>query len=71
MRIAIPVFIALAAILLIYNVTQVNFDAPFQGNSSVALIGILGSTCAIILLLILQLSRKIAKKQKEQRRSAK
>lgn len=71
MRIAIPVFIALAAILLIYNITQVNFDAPFQGDSSVALIGILGSICAIILLLILQLSRKIAKKQKEQRRSAK
>ncbi len=71
MRIAIPLFIALAVILLIYNITQVNFDAPFQGNSSVALIGILGSACAVILLLILQLSRKIARKQKEHRRSAK
>ncbi|WP_299674692.1 hypothetical protein [uncultured Dokdonia sp.] len=71
MRIAIPIFITLAAILLIYNITKVDYDAPFQGNSSVALIGILGSACAIILLFILQISRKIARKQKEQKRSAK
>jgi len=71
MRIAIPIFIALALILLIYNVTQVNFDTPFQGNSIVALIGIAGSACAIILLLILQLSRKIARKEKEHKRAVK
>ena len=70
MRIAIPIFIALAILLLIYNVTQVNYDAPFQGDSTVALIGILGSTCAIILLLILQISRKIARKEKERKKRA-
>ncbi|WP_299211964.1 hypothetical protein [uncultured Dokdonia sp.] len=69
MRIAIPVFIILAALLLIYNITQINFEAPFQGDSTVAFIGIVGSTCAIILLLILLVSRKIAKKEKERKRS--
>ncbi len=69
MRILIPIFIALAALLLIYNVAQVNFDAPFQGESTVALIGIVGSACAIILLLILFVSRKIARKEKERKRS--
>ena len=69
MRILISLFIALAALLLIYNVTQVNFDAPFQGESTVALIGIAGSACAIILLLILLVSRKIARKEKERKRS--
>ena len=69
MRILIPIFIALAALLLIYNVTQINFDTPFQGESTVALIGIVGSACAIILLLILLISRKIARKEKERKRS--
>ncbi|MEP0263182.1 hypothetical protein [Dokdonia sp.] len=64
MRILIYIFIAIALALLIYNVTQVNFEAPFQGTSSVALIGVVGSACAIVLLLILQISKKIAKKQK-------
>lgn len=70
MRIAIPIFITLAVILLIYNITQVNFSAPFQGESTVALIGVVGSTCAIILLLILLVSRKIARKQKELKKRA-
>ena len=70
MRIAIPIFITLALILLVYNVTQVNYGAPFEGNSTVALIGVLGSTCAIILLLILQTSRKIARKEKERKKGA-
>lgn len=70
MRIAIPIFITLAVILLIYNITQVNFSAPFQGESTVALIGVVGSTCAIILLLILLVSRKIAHKQKELKKRA-
>ena len=69
MRILIPIFIALAAILLIYNITQVNFEAPFQGNSTIAFIGIVGSACAIILLVILLISRKIAKKEKEYKRN--
>ncbi len=69
MRIAIPTFIVLAALLLIYNITQINFNAPLQGESTVALIGVIGSTCAIVLLLILLVSRKIAKKEKEHKRA--
>lgn len=64
MRIIIPIFILIALALLIYNITRINFDAPFAGDSSIALIGVVGSACAIVLLLILYLSRKIAKKQK-------
>ncbi len=64
MRIIIPVFILIALALLIYNITRINFETPFTGDSSIALIGVVGSACAIVLLLILHLSRKIAKKQK-------
>ena len=48
------------AILLIgYNVTQINFDAPFEGQSMVALITVFAGLCAIILLAILRVSKKI------------
>lgn len=69
MRIAIPTFIVLAALLLIYNITQIDFEAPLGGESTVALIGIVGSTCAIVLLLILLVARKIAKKEKDHKRT--
>ncbi len=48
------------AILLIgYNVTQINFDAPFEGQSMVALITVSAGLCSIILLAILRVSKKI------------
>jgi ABC-type maltose transport system permease subunit len=48
------------AILLIgYNVTQINFDAPFEGQTMVALITVFAGLCAIILLAILRVSKKI------------
>ncbi len=62
MKYIIPVGILLALALLVYNATFVNYSSPLQGDSSVALIGVIACACAIILLLILRVSRKIAKK---------
>ena len=47
------VLIVFALALIAYNVTMVDFDDPFQGDSTIALIGIVASLCAIIILLIL------------------
>ena len=55
----------LAIVLLGYNVTKVNWEAPLQGESTVALIGIIACACAVVLLLILLTSRKIAAKAKK------
>jgi len=55
----------LALALIIYNVTLVNFDKPLEGDSIVAIIGILASLCAIVLLLIYITSKKIQKKINE------
>ncbi len=71
MRVAIFICIAIAIILLIFNLTQVNYTTPLKGSSSIALIGVVGSACAIILLLILLVSKKIARKQQELKRSKK
>lgn len=53
------ILIVLAVALIAYNVTLVNFENPLEGNSTIALIGILASLCAIVLLLIFMTSRKI------------
>lgn len=62
MKYIIPIGILLALGLLIYNLTLLDFSNPLQGDSSIALIGVIACTCAILLLLILHTSRKIAEK---------
>ena len=52
----------LAAALIIYNATQLNFSALFDKESTVALITILASLCAIALVQILRISKKIEAK---------
>ena len=61
-KILIVILIVLGLALIAYNVTLVNFEDPFQGNSIIALIGIVASLCAIALLLIYTTSKKIHKK---------
>lgn len=56
------VLIILGLVLITYNITLIDFDEPFKGNSTVALIGIVASLCAILLLLIYMTSKKIQKK---------
>lgn len=56
------VLIVLAIVLIAYNVTLVDFNNPLEGNSVIALIGILAALCAILLLLIFLTSKKIQKK---------
>ncbi|MEM6895545.1 MAG: hypothetical protein AAGD88_13865 [Bacteroidota bacterium] len=59
------VLIVFALALIAYNVTMVDFDDPFQGDSTIALIGIVASLCAIIILLIFMTSKKIKDKLEE------
>ena len=56
------ILILLAVALIAYNVTLVNFENPLEGNSIIALIGIVASLCAIVLLLIFMTSKKIQDK---------
>jgi hypothetical protein len=59
----ILIFIALG--LIAYNVTLLNFDAIFEGDSLIAAIGIVASLCAIVLLLIFMTAKKIEQKVKK------
>ena len=53
------ILMVLAIVLISYNVTLVNFDNLLEGNSAIALIGIVASLCAIVLLMIFIASKKI------------
>jgi Mg2+ and Co2+ transporter CorA len=53
------ILIVLAIVLIAYNVTLVNFENLLEGDSAIALIGIVASLCAIVLLLIFITSKKI------------
>ncbi|WP_158975228.1 hypothetical protein [Cellulophaga sp. L1A9] len=56
------VLIVIAVALIIYNATVIDFNNPMQGDSVIALIGIVAALCAIVLIVIFMMSKKIQKK---------
>jgi heme/copper-type cytochrome/quinol oxidase subunit 2 len=66
MKIFTTILILLAIALIIFNITQLDFNKPFEGNSMIALIGIIASFCAVFILLIFKMSKKIEEKLKNQ-----
>ncbi|NND88649.1 MAG: hypothetical protein HKM28_05330 [Flavobacteriaceae bacterium] len=63
MKLFIYILIALAAGLLIFNITQLDFDNLLEGDSTIAAICVMASACTILLLLILLVSKKIDKRR--------
>ena len=64
MKIFIHILTLLAVALIIFNATQLNLDALLEGQSLIALITIIASLCAIMLLQLLRISKKIEAKSK-------
>lgn len=65
MRVALPIFMILALGMCIFNLTQMDWSNPLEGNSSIALIGAMASISAFLLIFILILSKKVQKKLKK------
>ena len=64
MKIAVYIFIAIAAALIVFNITKLDFENLLAGDSLVATISILASACVILLMIILLTSHKIRSKNK-------
>ncbi|RED44487.1 hypothetical protein DFQ10_103171 [Winogradskyella eximia] len=64
MKVFTIILSVIALALIIFNATKLNFDALFDGESQTALITIVAALCAIILLQILRISKKIEKLSK-------
>jgi|TARA_B110000238_G_scaffold129940_1_gene140326 hypothetical protein len=50
-----------AFLIVIYNITIVNWEDPFSGDSIIALIAIMCGVCCIMIMTILRTSKKIQK----------
>ena len=62
MKIFTNILVFLAVALLIFNVTLIDFQNPLKGDSMVALVGVFASFCAVLILLIFRISKKIVEK---------
>ncbi|MEW4923390.1 hypothetical protein [Algibacter sp. 2305UL17-15] len=51
----------------VFNVREIDINAPFEGQSMIGLITILASLCAIVLMLILLTSKRIEEKVKNRK----
>ncbi|MFB9077565.1 hypothetical protein ACFFLS_01350 [Flavobacterium procerum] len=67
MKIFTSILVLLALALIVFNVTQLDFNSPLQGDSGVALIGIAASFCAVLILLIFRISKRIEEKMNDNR----
>lgn len=50
--------------MMVFNATIIEWENPLEGDSTVAVIGVLASASALLLLWILLISLKIRAKQK-------
>ena len=62
MKVFTYVILCLGLVMIVINVLILDFSNLFEGDSLVALIGIVAAICAIVLTLILFISKKINKK---------
>ena len=62
MKIFTYILIVLAIGLIIFNITLLDFNHLSEGNSMIALIGIVASICAVLILLIFKMSKSVTDK---------
>lgn len=65
MKIFTNILVLLAVVLLIFNVTLIDFKNPFNGDSTIAFVGVVASFCAVLILLIFRMSKKIVEKMND------
>ncbi|WP_348825607.1 hypothetical protein [Flavobacterium aestuarii] len=65
MKIFTNILVLLAISLLVFNITLIDFQNPFEGDSVIALVGVVASFCAVLILLIFRMSKKIVEKMND------
>lgn len=64
MKIIIYVLMAAVLSLMVFNALKLDFNALLEGESKTAVILILAGLCALVLLIILLISKRIERLQK-------
>jgi hypothetical protein len=65
MKIFTYIILSLSLVLIGINAMMLDFKNLFEGDSLVALIGILAILCAVVILLIFKMSKAIDEKLKK------
>ena len=65
MKLLTLILSTIALALIVFNFTKVDFNAPFEGQSIIAIITILASLCVLLMMAILRISKRIEKKVKQ------
>mgnify|MGYP006154273929 CR=1 FL=1 len=65
MKIFTYVAVAISLALIVFNLFQIDYSNPFEGQSTVAIIGVVSGICAILLLVLLRFSKMIEEKTKQ------
>lgn len=66
MKIFTYIIFVLAVVFIGINAMKLDFNNLFEGDSLIALIGILSVLCAVVVLLVFKLSKSIEEKLKNQ-----
>lgn len=64
MKIFSYIIIALSIITIIFNATKIDFEKPFEGESTIAIIGIIASFCAILVVTLFRVAKKVVEQTK-------
>ena len=67
MKILTLIISIIALVLIIFNFTKVDFEAPFKDESIIAVITIVASICVVLMMAILRISKRIEQKVKERK----
>ena len=65
MRLLTYLLSVLAIVIIVFNISKINFSAPFENESYTAIITALAGGCAILILTILRVVKKIDRAVKE------
>ena len=58
------IFLTASALMIILNITKLDFNNLFAGDSLIAIISILALACGITLILILNIAKKVVSKSR-------
>ncbi len=64
MKIFSYIIIALSVITIIFNATKIDFEKPFESESTIAIIGIIASFCAILIVTLFRVAKKVVEQTK-------
>jgi len=64
MKIFSYIITILACVTIAINAMKVDINHPLEGDSTVALIGIVAALCAIIIVILYRLAKKVDEKTK-------